>query len=44
MNFTKSLIADFENDADRRMSSMCRIMIVLMAMAILLECQEHPCL
>ena len=37
MNFTKSLIADFENDADRRMSSMCRIMIVLMAIVILLN-------
>lgn len=37
MNFTKSLISDFENDADRRMSSMCRIMIVLMAIVILLN-------
>lgn len=37
MDFTKRLIADFENDADRRMSSMCRIMIVLMAIVILLN-------
>lgn len=37
MNFTNQLIKDFENDADRRMSSICRIMIVLMALVMLLN-------
>ncbi|MGN1183832.1 MAG: hypothetical protein ACI4R7_01240, partial [Oliverpabstia sp.] len=37
MNFTQRLIVDFENDADRRMSSICRIMIVLMATVMVLN-------
>ncbi|MGN0405010.1 MAG: HD-GYP domain-containing protein [Bariatricus sp.] len=37
MNFTQRLITDFEDDADRRMSSICRIMIVLMFVVMLLN-------
>lgn len=37
MNFTKRLIAEFENDADRRMSYICRIMIVLMGIVMILN-------
>ena len=37
MNFTQRLINDFENDADRRMSSICRIMIVLMFIVMVLN-------
>ena len=37
MNFTKQLIRDFENDADRRMARICRIMIVLMAIIVTLN-------
>lgn len=37
MNFTERLIIDFENDADRRMSSICRIMIILMGVVMALN-------
>lgn len=37
MNFTNQLIKDFENDADRRMSFICRIMIFLMVLVMLLN-------
>lgn len=37
MNFTDRLIRDFERDADNRMASICRIMILLMAVVMLLN-------
>lgn len=37
MDFTKQLIKDFENDADRRMSSICRVIILLMLLVITLN-------
>ena len=37
INFTNQLIRDFDKDADKRMSSICRIMILLMALVMLLN-------
>ncbi len=37
MNFANQLIRDFEDDADRRMSAICRIMILLMALVMVLN-------
>lgn len=37
INFTNQLIKDFDKDADHRMSSICRIMMGLMAVVILLN-------
>ncbi|MDD6187997.1 MAG: HD domain-containing protein [Clostridiales bacterium] len=37
MKFTEGLTIDFENDADRRMSSICRIMILLLIIVMLLN-------
>lgn len=37
MNFTNSLIKEFDNDADNRMALICRIMIGLMAIVMLLN-------
>lgn len=37
MNFTRQLIRDFDNDADRRMAGICRIMMGLMFLIILLN-------
>lgn len=37
MNFTKRLMRNFDNDADRRMSGICRIMMGLMAIVMLLN-------
>lgn len=37
INFTNQLIRDFEKDADKRMSSICRIMTILMALVMLLN-------
>lgn len=34
INFTNQLIRDFDKDADKRMSSICRIMILLMALVM----------
>ena len=31
MKFTQRLVDDFDKDADRRMSAICRVMMVLMA-------------
>lgn len=37
MNFTDNLLKDFDNDADKRMSSICRIMMFLMVVVMLLN-------
>ncbi|MDD6570997.1 MAG: HD domain-containing protein [Thermoflexaceae bacterium] len=37
MNFANQLIRDFDDDADRRMSAICRIMILLMLLVMVLN-------
>lgn len=37
MQFSEQLVRDFSNDADYRMSAICRIMIFLMAIVIILN-------
>ena len=37
VNFTNRLIRDFEDDSDRRMSAICRVMTVLMAVVMILN-------
>lgn len=37
MNFSDQLVRDYDNDADRRMAGICRIMIVLMVVVMLLN-------
>ena len=37
MKFSNQLVKEYDNDADRRMSAICRIMTILMALVMLLN-------